>query len=446
MSATRRRILLAALLLVPACTSLNRALRFGEQQERVRQWARVEGRIETEGPSEGTLVVLLARPGETDAAPLVGVDSFVRVRPGRYAFAVAAGRYRVGGYEDRNRNGLLDPGERTRAVGSSPLLEVRAGERIAQDLFLASSDTAPAGAAPEDLLGLAERAPREQAQYSLWAWSAQGELGNPGDPAFGPDAATRGLWEVMDFVSEGRAGIYFLEAYSPDRIPVLFVHGIGGYPQQFAALIEGLDRERFQPWFYFYPSGFALEDLAQHLSTLLQRLHVQHDVGELAVVAHSMGGLVARGAILDYAEETERDDVRLFVTISTPWGGAEGAERASRAPIELPPSFADMKPSSDYLRGLFYEAGDENAARLLPEEVEFHMLLGFRMRRRASRADDGSVSVASQARREAQEQAETIRALDFGHVDILDSPEARERLNLLLAERFEPRWPLAPWR
>jgi hypothetical protein len=158
------------------------------------------------------------------------------------------------------------------------------------------------------------------------------------------------------------------------------------------------------------------------------------------------GSGVARGAILDYAEETRRDDVRLFVTISTPWGGAEGAGRASRAPIELPPSFADMKPSSDYLRRLFYETGDESTARLLPEEVEFHMLLDFRMRRSASRADDGSVSVASQARLEAQVQAETIRALDFGHVDILESPEARERLNHLLAERFEPRWPLAPWR
>ena len=29
----------------------------------------------------------------------------------------------------------------------------------------------------------------------------------------------------------------------PDRIPVVFVHGALGYPQQFESLIEGLDRE-----------------------------------------------------------------------------------------------------------------------------------------------------------------------------------------------------------
>jgi hypothetical protein len=99
--------------------------------------------------------------------------------------------------------------------------------------------------------------------------------------------------------------------------------------------------------------------------------------------------------------------------------------------------FSDMKPSSDFLRRLFYEEGESDAVRPLPEEVEFHMLLGFRMARRARRADDGSVSVASQARLEAQAQAATIRALDRAHVEILRAPETRERLNHLLAQRFD---------
>ena len=43
---------------------------------------------------------------------------------------------------------------------------------------------------------------------------------------------------------------------------MLFVHGAEGYPQQFAKLIEGLDRTRFQPWFFFYPSGARLEAVA----------------------------------------------------------------------------------------------------------------------------------------------------------------------------------------
>jgi pimeloyl-ACP methyl ester carboxylesterase len=170
----------------------------------------------------------------------------------------------------------------------------------------------------------------------------------------------------MDFVSEGRAGVYFLEAYDPDRIPVLFVHGISGYPQQFEALIDGLDRERFQPWLYFYPSGFPLDDLARHLATLLQRLEVQLDVGELAVVAHSMGGLVSRAAILEYERETEREDVRLLVTISTPWGGQAEAAGAAGARVELPPVFQDMSPSSDFLRRLFYEEAKPGSGAASP--------------------------------------------------------------------------------
>jgi hypothetical protein len=64
------------------------------------------------------------------------------------------------------------------------------------------------------------------------------------------------------------------------------------------------------------------------------------------------------------------------------------------------------------------------------------MIFGFRMAGASSVANDGTVSVASLARIEAQEQAVTIRALDYGHVDILHSPEMVARLNFLLDHRF----------
>jgi pimeloyl-ACP methyl ester carboxylesterase len=414
---------------------LRRTLGFRHQAEQVRQWARVDGHVDVEGGSQGTLVVVLARPGASAADPPAGVDSYVRLRPGSYAFPVAPGRYLVGAYEDRNANGSLDPGEKVRPVRASPLLEVGTGERAEYDVRLTGDDVLPASAQPEDVLGLSERTPSEQARFSLWAWSAQGRLCEDlRDPAFGPAAATRGLWEIMDFVNDGLAGIHFLEAYDPDRIPVLFVHGIAGHPQQLEPLMKGLDRERFQPWFYFYPSGFPLGDLARHLATLLKRLQAELGFGELAIVAHSMGGLVARGAIFDYWDETHRDDVRLLVSLATPWGGMARAEGAARAPVELPPVFLDVAPSSDFLRDLFY-TGD--AVRELPEGLEFHLVFGFRMSRRANVADDGTVSVASQLRPEAQAQAASIRGLDRGHVEILDSPETRERVNRLLAQRFD---------
>ena len=62
----------------------------------------------------------------------------------------------------------------------------------------------------------------------------------------------------------------------------------------------------------------------------------------------------------------------------------------------------------------------------------------------ATSANDGSVSVASQARLEAQEQGVSVRALDVGHEDILTSPDAIGRMNELLAERFRQQGEIGP--
>jgi pimeloyl-ACP methyl ester carboxylesterase len=82
---------------------------------------------------------------------------------------------------------------------------------------------------------------------------------------------------------------------------------------------------------------------------------VRHRFDELAFVAHSMGGLVSRGAILKYSEETQRDDVRLFVSISVPWGGDKRGVTAQAAPIEVPESFKDLNPPVTTFAGFFIE-------------------------------------------------------------------------------------------
>lgn len=440
-SAAARLAVAAAILTVSvgasSCTSLRRVLDFGEQVSLADATARIDGRIDTEGPERGVLVVILGRLVEGQEQP-VGVDSYVRSNSGSYVFSVSPGRFRVGAYEDRNRNGLLDPDERAVRVSDGKILEVGPGERASFDIHLALGATLPELTKPLDVLAIVERTPEEQRQYSLWAFSAQGRICEGLDAAkFGPRSGPRGLWEPMDFLNEELAGIYFLEPYDPSRVPVLFVHGIAGYPQQFSTLIDGLDTERFQAWFYFYPSGFGLDGLSTHLEGLLERLQVATRFEELAVVAHSMGGLVSRGAILKYASETQRDDIRLFISVSTPWGGDESAAGAEGAPIDLPESFDDMNPDSDYLRWLFYEDSKREHPRSLPTEAEYHMILGFHMSSSSDVADDGSVTLASLARSEAQETARTVRAWDYGHVDILHSPEAVERINRLLGRRFQ---------
>lgn len=439
----RLRILVASLLALASaagCADLQRVLGFEKQIARAQQVARIDGRIEAEAPQQGPLVAVLVRVPQA-GHPHVAVDTFVRERSGGYAFPVAPGRYLVGAYEDANQNRLLDPGERAFAPWDAPVMEVGPGQTATRDILLAKDATTP----PElteslDVFDLVARTPREQQHFSLWAWTVQGEVcENLADPRFGAASGTRGLWEIVDFLNQRLAGIHFLEPYDPDRVPVLFVHGIGGYPQEFTTLIGALDRERFQPWFYFYPSGLSLDKIAGHLAVLLEKQLVERELDALAIVAHSMGGLVSRGALLELWRETGRDDVRLFVTISTPWGGSESAESVKSSPIALPPSFSDMDPKSEFLLSLFYEDGARSRIRPLPPSTEFHMLFGFRQSERSRRANDGTVSVKSQARYEAQEQAASVRALNFGHVPILSSREAVTRVNQLLAASF-------PWR
>jgi pimeloyl-ACP methyl ester carboxylesterase len=431
------------------CSTLRDAWGFESQMNQARQAGVITGTIDTEGEPQGNLIVVLGVQDPENPGQWIGVDSFVRVIPGQYRFAAAAGRYQVGAYEDRNRNGLLDPGERTRTVRNGPVLELEPGGHVVDDIRLALDATSPPGLTePMNVLDLVARTPKQQRRFSLWAWSAAGKLCDDLDDArFDAKAGRRGLWNVMDFIHEERAGIYFMEPYDPGRIPILFVHGISGYPQEFRTLMEGLDREKYQAWFYFYPSGFGLDGISAHLATLLIRLQVEHDFDELGVVAHSMGGLVSRGAILKYQTESERDDVRLFVTISTPWGGDRKASRAGEAPIELPESFRDMSPTSDYLRWLFHtsseEAGEKGASgdlaapKRLPSGVEYHMVLGFKMSKSSSVANDGTVTVASQARLDAQREARSVRAFDEGHVGILHTPETLSHINALIEARLD---------
>ena len=46
-------------------------------------------------------------------------------------------------------------------------------------------------------------------------------------------------------------------------------------PVVFAPLIEKLDRRRFQPWFYYYPSGARLARVGEHLDQTLAKLQEQ---------------------------------------------------------------------------------------------------------------------------------------------------------------------------
>jgi pimeloyl-ACP methyl ester carboxylesterase len=106
-------------------------------------------------------------------------------------------------------------------------------------------------------------------------------------------------------------GVYLIHPYDPNKIPILFVHGLLGTPLSWQNLTNDLCSdpkvlEHYQPWFFLYPTGQpVLQSAAQLREDLLatQRLF---DPGGTAtasrhvvVVAHSMGGLLAHTLVSD---------------------------------------------------------------------------------------------------------------------------------------------------
>ena len=357
-------------------------------------------------------------------------------RAGTFAFAVAPGTYRLAAFADRQDNLIYDPGEPALA-GQAPF-EISAGE-TRDDIELVIPHDASFDQSI-DIRAVQARTPNDQESFSLGRFTVRGEVVDLNDPKFGEANGSMGMWRFVDFIFEVGPGVYFLEKYDPKKIPVLYVHGISGYPQQFTDLIAALDREHFQPWFYFYPSGFHLDGIAAHLSSVIGELQARLGFDELAVVAHSMGGLVSRSFILKHYEQTGREDTRLFVAISSPWGGSEGAENIGRAPNGIVVfSWLDMNPSSDFLKGLFHLAArlPERAAAPGPHRVPHDLrlqpalaILGPVRRPRAERRQRWRAPRRST--RPAPSCPSTPRT-----TGILQSEAAIARVNALLAEVFE---------
>ena len=101
-------------------------------------------------------------------------------------------------------------------------------------------------------------------------------------------------------------GLYFSEPYNPDKIPVLFTHGLMSTPATFANLtnrlmVDPVIRCHYQFWFFGYPSGISWAISAQAQRQALYYIFEEHgsnspdsNINNLVMVGHSMGGLITR--------------------------------------------------------------------------------------------------------------------------------------------------------
>jgi len=392
-----------------------------EMEDFEETWFIIGGFITNQSPHQKDVVVVAYEdtPGEK-----VAVKAIILETSGDYAVEVKRGSYFLMAFEDLNGNFEHDPNEFVGWYGKPDRIEVSTENMPAdtphgrKDLDFTISEVKPYPA------GFASQLPMS-AQIVKGSALVFGEQISFADSKMDLEYGHMGYWQPLTFLREVGAGIYFLAPYDPKKTPVLFVHGAVGTPLHFKEIAGHIDPKRYQPWLFYYPSGMPLEKISTTLNIMVMELHQLHRFDKLYVVAHSMGGLVARRFVLQNIYDHQQNYIDLFISISTPWGGHRMAEKGvEQAPTAIP-SWYDMVPGSPFIDSIF--------AQKLPESLRYFLLFSHKGESSHFMSNnDGSVELSSELDYRAQAEAQRIFGYDESHVGILSSKRVLDDISRLL--------------
>ncbi len=336
--------------------------------------------------------------------------------PGSYELMVGEGDYYLFAFEDKNNDFVFDFNEFAGQYGAPDKIELKGGGLI-QNLDIAISSKRlertdfPVGYKVKD--------GRPDPRHSTLA----GTLFSFDDPLFSLETAIKGYYAPVEFFRNIGGNIYFLEKYDPKKIPVLFIHGAMGSPVNFEAFAEQFDRKKYQLWFYYYPSGSHLTSMANLLNKKLGELQLNYRFNSLYIVAHSIGGLVARKFLIDFAESYPY--IRGFYTLCTPWGGVEDAEKGVESSPVVLNSWRDLATGSEFISSLYI--------RKIGRQIPFYLFFGFKGDRVPWKAaNDGTITLESQLDERAQLESLGTFGFNDGHTGILEDKEVIQQIQTLI--------------
>jgi hypothetical protein len=118
----------------------------------------------------------------------------------------------------------------------------------------------------------------------------------------------QGLFRIQHYAD--RQGIFFLEPYDPEKIPVLMVHGILSSPLMWRDLTnrimgDPLLQKKYQVWHYTYATGLPILTSANIFREQLDGVNVALQQAGLpphkaiVLIGHSLGGLLCKILVSD---------------------------------------------------------------------------------------------------------------------------------------------------
>jgi hypothetical protein len=242
------------------------------------------------------------------------------------------------------------------------------------------------------------------------------------DEFFDPKYGQMGLYDPVALFVHNQGFVFGLEPFDPTKVQVLFVHGVSGTPRDFAYLVGGLDRTRFQPWFFYWPTGMPIDKIGQMLARVIDlAAHDPHARWKrFVVVSHSVGGLVVESA-LRRVGDADSAELKGYVSFAAAYGGNEAARKGvNSAPIVVP-SWRDIATDSDFLESI--------ASRPFPKAIPFYLFFawGTAQNNGPAPAGDGTITLRSQLDPRMQFIATHVYGFGESHVGILTNDDVRNK-------------------
>lgn len=391
-----RYLLILVLLALSGCSFINNINR---QVDIVDRRASLSGTVINQSGRDGPIRAILL---QSDGRVIRWMNEYHVSANGAYKFFAVPGNYNVAAFVDLNRDGDYQANEPATYLGEKQKIPSTVSLLENQDQQL------------ENLVINNRLTPRVSTQVVYQTPKALDNIGRVvslEDRMFSRENASLGLWQPFDFAQQVGGGMFLLDDFHKGKIPVVFVHGLSGTPTDWEEPIKALDRDRFQPLLFHFPSGLPVELTSEFFLRAINELQSRHQFPEFYVAAHSMGGLVTRAFVKRYVASGNQARIGLVMTVNSPMKGMKSAQFGVKFfPIVIP-AWRDVAYESEFV------------ARLLawpwPRDIPYHLVFSHL----PGKDGDGVVNLESQIPRSLQKDATAMHGFQGGHAKLLRDPE-----------------------